>query len=94
MAAEVTSLGDYRPHATGQAHCEACGHRWVSVAPVGTIHLTCPSCEAGTGVWTNGFEPSAGDSFWQCNCGGTLFFLTPKGAQCRACGTAASWPNE
>jgi ribosomal protein S27E len=83
----VVNLGDYRPHSAGKAVCLGCEHEWVSVAPIGCIHLDCPKCERAQGVWKHGFEPQDGESFWRCNCGGTLFYLQPNRViRCRACG--------
>ncbi|HEY3496022.1 MAG TPA: hypothetical protein VGK73_15095 [Polyangiaceae bacterium] len=88
--AKVAQLSDYRPHSTGHAECLGCGHRWVSVAPIGTVHLDCPKCERAQGIWTHGFEPKAGESMWTCRCGNALFYVQPGPVlRCRACGEQA-----
>lgn len=75
------------PHLAGEAECTVCGHRWSAVAPVGTIHLDCPSCDRLQGVFRHGVEPQEA---WTCNCGERLFWLTRAGAMCRKCGIISS----
>jgi hypothetical protein len=94
MSAEIVSLADRPrvereyPHLTGAAVCTICGHAWVAVAPVGTVHLTCPACERLHGAFKNAVEP---ETAWSCNCSGNqLFFLTRAGAMCRMCGVISS----
>lgn len=90
MTADVINFLDKRPapadepHLTGEAVCTTCGHKWMAVAPVGTVHLTCPECSRLQGVFKNAVEP---ETAWACNCNGNqLFFLTRAGAMCRSCG--------
>lgn len=75
---------DEGPHLSGEALCDACGHHWAAVAPVGVVHLECPNCRRMWGVLKNAVEP---EESWRCNCGEHLFFITPKGCLCRRCGT-------
>lgn len=80
-----------RPHLAGEAFCGACGHEWVAVEPVGNTHFECPKCHRWWGAYKHAAKPKDGD-FWRCNCGETLFWLTPTGAMCRRCGTrSADW---
>ncbi|PVE25423.1 hypothetical protein DC522_05880 [Microvirga sp. KLBC 81] len=90
MSAEILNLfGSERtepegPHLSGQAVCMACKHEWVAGAPVGTVHLECPACKRTWGQFKNPVEPSVA---WSCQCGEQLFWITPNGCQCRACGS-------
>lgn len=79
--------GSDGPHVTGPCRCDACGHRWVGVAPVEVVHLECPKCKRDWGIFENAIEP---DVAWRCNCGNRLFWLTPTGALCRGCGTRSN----
>jgi hypothetical protein len=73
------------PHMSGEAFCGACGHEWAAVAPVGDEdHMECPNCHRHWGAMKHQVVPS--EAYWRCNCGETLFWLTPTGAQCRRCG--------
>lgn len=72
-------------HQTGKAHCLACGHRWVAVAPAGTVWLECPACETQKGLLD---LPVQGDGlYWVCQCGNDLFHVMPDGYYCPNCGT-------
>lgn len=80
---EFPSKGD-GPHWQGTALCGACSHEWEAVAPVGDEdHLECPNCKRMWGAAKHAVVPAVS---WRCNCGETLFWLTPQGAQCRRCG--------
>lgn len=70
-------------HLSGMFVCGACHHEWEDVAPVGTTHVDCPNCGRAWGAAKNAVEP---EYSWRCNCGESLFWLTPKGALCRRCG--------
>lgn len=95
MTAEIIILPTVRaereekpdPHLSGDAICTTCGNQWVAVAPVGTVHLTCPKCDRLQGVFKNAVEP---EEAWACNCGERLFWLTRHGSMCRTCGTISS----
>ena len=81
------------PHLSGPAKCLGCGHTWQAVSPIGVIaELECSSCGADKGVHMSSVWPSDG-VLWQCNCGSTVFCLTPHGAPlCINCGVrAVSW---
>lgn len=41
---EPIDLDNYREHKNGFVICQGCFHRWVGVAPVGTMILECPDC--------------------------------------------------
>lgn len=96
MAADVVEFrrpaNPEEPHITGQAMCTVCNHAWTAVAPIGSTHLDCPSCNRLHGVFKNAVEP---DIAWACGCSGNqLFFLTRNGAMCRMCGVISSdWAN-
>lgn len=76
---------DDGPHWSGECICGACGHEWHAVVPVGDEdHLECPKCHRWWGCAKNAVTPP--DAMWRCNCGETLFWLTPEGAMCRRCG--------
>lgn len=79
------------PHLSGEAKCIGCQREWVTVAPVGTITLECPSCHAMRGVWRYPVGAAEGDFAFRCNCGcealtaykcGRLFYI-----KCMCCGT-------
>lgn len=74
-------------HGCGEAHCIGCGHKWIAVAPVGTIRFECPECKSMKGHWTFEFAPEVGALMRVCNCGNDLFRLTPDGHMCANCGT-------
>lgn len=65
------------PHISGKAHCIACKHEWVSVAPVGTVWLTCPECQTEKGLMKfpcvreggNDLFHATKDRFYCPNCG-------------------------
>lgn len=75
---------DDGPHLAGLAICSACRHEWSAVAPVGVVHLECPSCKRPWGTFKNAIEP---EEAWVCNCGEHLFFVTQSGLLCRKCGS-------
>jgi DnaJ-class molecular chaperone len=39
-------LHAHGPHAHGFAQCDACGHRWAAVWPLGADALECPQCRS------------------------------------------------
>jgi Zn finger protein HypA/HybF involved in hydrogenase expression len=73
------------PHITGEAHCLACLHVWVSVAPAGAVWLECPNCKAEKGLMRFKclYEKRP---HWHCNCGNSLFHVTSAGYYCPNCG--------
>ncbi len=74
------------PYWSGECLCGACGHEWAGAAPVGQeAHLECPNCHRFWGAAKHAVTPP--HATWRCNCGETLFWLTPAGALCRRCGT-------
>lgn len=77
------------PHMRGQAHCLLCGKEEIAVAPVGTTWMKCSGCHAMK-LRFDGHVPPTG-YFWVCNCGSTLFYLSPDGAYCPNCGIKTSW---
>ena len=89
---KLISLDEHRPHLSGQALCLVCGYEWIAVAPVGIMHLECPKCERIQGVIKNAIEPSGEQSYYQCNCGESMFFALAMGwLLCRKCGNTF-WP--
>lgn len=75
--------------ASGAARCHSpnCGHEWHAVAPEGTTTLDCPKCHDSQGHWRGEFQLPEGTLVRTCNCGEQLFYITPEGHLCRACGT-------
>lgn len=68
----IISLDSRRsePHHTGPAVCLACGHEWVSVAPIGVYELECPSCLTMRGVYRLPLGHLGPDyAVWTCKCG-------------------------
>lgn len=80
---KVVSLDDRRPHMSGEARCLCCGHKWVAIAPIGTVELECTECNTYRGVFIGPPKP---DTVWQCDCGNQLFYIGPDGAMCAWCG--------
>lgn len=74
-------------HMTGAAHCFGCQHKWEAAAPVSTVALECPACQAMKGRFTNEcMPPESGGGIWHCDCGNDLFRVTPDGTHCPNCG--------
>jgi hypothetical protein len=84
----VISLAGWKaensPHLSGKAHCMACGHEGVSVAPVGTVWMECPACHGEKSLFTHGVEYPG--KHWACACGNQFFHITPEGVYCPNCG--------
>lgn len=80
-------MEEYRPHLTGEAVCSCCGHIWVAMAAVGTWQLQCPRCTTMKGLWKHPYAPEV---FFECDCGGSLYYIVPDGLRCRECGEAAN----
>ena len=80
-----------RQHASGEAFCIQCGHKWIAVAPTGTVDLECPECQTMKGKWRFEFQPPDGTLVRECNCGNQLFYLTPEGHLCANCGIYQSY---
>lgn len=80
------------PHLRGPAFCGACGYEWEAVIPVGQVHIDCPKCNRLWGALKHVVEPPTGSSWWTCNCGERLFFVTPSGFLCRRCGNTPKFP--
>ncbi len=86
MGDVVDLRGAYR-HLTGTAYCTECNHEWVAVREVGTTNMEFPNCHGMFGVPKSECVP---DTFWECQCGNHLHYLTPEGAMCRMCGMIAT----
>ncbi len=86
--AEVLDLDEERSkraaHPAGQAHCIACGRRWVAAAPAGTVWLDCPDCKTRKGLFD--FPILRNGLYWVCQCGNDLFHVMPDGYYCPNCG--------
>jgi len=78
---------EYSPHLAGEALCLSCSHKWVAVAPKGTEWLECPECGFTKGHFV--FQCEREESHWTCNCGNTLFYITPITIYCPNCGLDA-----
>lgn len=86
MGDNVVSLSDYRedvPLMAGPARCIGCGHEWDAAAPVGTVELECAECNTRRGAFVTCAAPA---EYWECNCGGDLFFASRRGCMCARCG--------
>jgi predicted RNA-binding Zn-ribbon protein involved in translation (DUF1610 family) len=81
---EVVSLDEMRPHLSGEALCLNCGNVHVAVAPVGVAWMECPECHLWRSTWRNQVERDG--EHWHCDCGYSLFHLTPEGIYCPNCG--------
>ncbi len=75
---------DREPHLSGEAVCLACEHKWVAVAPVGTVWMECPSCSLERGRYLGAVN--VGGEHWRCHCGNDLFRVTKSGMYCPNCG--------
>ena len=84
--AEHTAEETEAPHGAGTMFCVSCHHEWEGVAPTGAEEaFECPGCGARRGRWKFDFAPPE-DQVWTCNCGNTLFNITPRGTFCPGCG--------
>lgn len=90
MAAEVIPLRREKdePTMAGGAMCLQCRHKWAAVAPAGTEWLECPACGMHKGAFTYPCCPPDGADWWQCNCGGHLFYMTRNETVCYKCGAS------
>ena len=81
----VVDLESRRPHFSGECICSGCGHKWIAVAPMTADKemLECPSCRRNLGMTKAPFVP---ETFFECKCGSSLFYVTHTGVQCRKCG--------
>ena len=50
MTAQLHNIADYRPHYADASVCFSCWHKWVAVAPAGTMILECPACHKMNGI--------------------------------------------
>lgn len=79
------------PHLAGEAKCIGCGEEWHAIAPVGTVTLECPQCNAMRGVWRYPVRANEGDLLYRCKCGcEALTAYQREGffyVKCMACGT-------
>jgi len=82
--ADIINLDEHRPHLSGRAHCMACGHDWVAVAPVGDATLICPECGLRKGLFQH-FIDHEGER-WVCACGCDVFCITREHTYCILCG--------
>lgn len=81
---DVVDLNCQKPHLNGPAICTNCKHEWQAETPVGDhTNLKCPECGLHVGIIGAPVIPS---EWWECVCGGELFYLTREGARCRTCG--------
>jgi hypothetical protein len=80
------------PHIAGLAVCTACKAEWAAVAPAGTVWLECGDCGTERATWKYHCEPTEGEKIWMCNCESFLFYCTPTGVFCYACGAEQNFP--
>lgn len=78
------------PHLSGEARCLACKHKWIAVAPVGTLWLECPSCTLTRGRYSNQVENEG--LHWTCKCENDLFYVTVSAIYCPNCGLEQVMP--
>lgn len=90
---KVVDIRSKQPHMTGPAVCLNCKKEWIAVAETGTISLECPDCHTSRGVWRGIALPKHGE-IWECNCGGTHFFLASDYFHCCHCGLAQEFNDE
>ena len=87
----VVSLDSRRPAMCGEAICTKCKHTWHAVIAenADTETMECPSCGFYHGTFRGPYKPNI---VFRCNCGSDLFYLSPDGHVCHACGTLSwSW---
>lgn len=73
-------------HSNGEAFCLQCSCTWLAVAPTGTVQLECPNCHTMKGLYRYPHSVPADALIRRCDCGCTLFQLTPEGHLCPNCG--------
>lgn len=73
-------------HLSGPCRCLVCGHKWMGVAPVGTVsRLECPSCGGEHGFFEVPPGLQDGTSRFVCNCGCDNFYILQDGYCCVRC---------
>jgi hypothetical protein len=73
------------PHLSGHATCSMCRHKWIAIAPVGTMWMECPNCGTMKGHFSNPvFYP---EPLYICKCGCDSFRISTSSTYCIACGT-------
>lgn len=82
--AEVVEIAKPEMKTKGDARCLLCGHAWQATVESGTIFFACPQCETNHGTFHNTVLND--DRHWHCQCGGSLFHITPAYVYCPICG--------
>lgn len=82
---DVVDITSKLPHMSGKCQCLHCKHKWVGVAPIGTLSLECPECGLNKGVFSG---VSATENLFMCECSSLHFVLSVDvgGAICSNCG--------
>lgn len=85
---KIIQFSEHKPHFGGQAICTACEHEWIAVAPMTADKetLECPSCKRNLGVTKSPFVPEV---YLECDCGSSLYYISPDARVCRNCGKEA-----
>ncbi len=74
MSDNIVNLDDRRPHQATYVACLVCGHDWVAVAPTGTLHFQCPSCQKMGGIAVEPDSPEFLNSYFKGVMGKNLDF--------------------
>jgi len=80
------------PHASFEAVCLGCRHKWAGVAPYDPdvmLQLECPECHTMRGVMNYNYD-NAKQRF-ACNCGSEAWMLHPDGPSCIGCGKSITY---
>ena len=90
----VVSISKNKPHKSGEFKCLVCEHEYVGVSPIKDekgnplLWHECPQC--GCERATHKYHIQRSDYFFRCNCGNSLFEITPDGSYCPNCGLEIS----
>lgn len=93
LECKVVKLDDYRKssHIAGPARCVDCGYDHVQVAPAGkSPWMECPKCGTMRSTWK--YPVVSTEDHYQCDCGNSLFHVTPKEVVCPRCGASRLLP--
>lgn len=71
---------------SGDAFCIQCKHEWITITKIPTVWLECPSCHSMKGLLKFPFHVDEKQLYRECDCGNSLFYLTPEGHLCPNCG--------
>jgi len=87
----IINISDYKPHASGECKCMACGHEWSSTIPLPIkCDLECPKCRLPRGTTKYPLGLSEGSLIFRCNCGCENFAVAIGKIMCISCGTTTN----